>query len=91
MKTVRGYKTELDLTNEQRTACLKHVGAARFAYNWGLSRSKEVYRTTGKRPPAIEKMFFIKARKGQLLQVDGTTSPFVVFAFSWRSQMCQAS
>ena len=23
---VRGYKTELDLNNEQRTACLKHAG-----------------------------------------------------------------
>ncbi len=54
MKVVRGYKTELDLNNEQRTACLKHAGAARFAYNWGLARSQEVYRLTGKRPTAIE-------------------------------------
>src|SRR5438105_4658284 len=54
MKVVRGYKTELDLNNEQRTACLEHAGASRFAYNWGLARSKEVYRTTGKRPTAIE-------------------------------------
>ena len=52
MKVVRGYKTELDLNNEQRTACLKHAGCARFAYNWGLARSQEVYRTTGKRPSA---------------------------------------
>jgi putative transposase len=51
---VRGYKTELDLNNEQRTACMKHAGAARFAYNFGLARSKEAYRTTGKRPTAIE-------------------------------------
>jgi len=34
MKVVRGYKTELDLTNKQRTACMKHAGASRFAYNW---------------------------------------------------------
>lgn len=53
MKVVRGYKTELDLSNEQRTACLEHAGASRFAYNWGLARSKEVYRATGKRPNAI--------------------------------------
>jgi putative transposase len=52
VKVVRGYKTELDLNNEQRTACLKHAGCARFAYNWGLARSQEVYRTTGKRPSA---------------------------------------
>jgi hypothetical protein len=32
---VRGYKPELDLNNQQRTACLKHAGCARFAYNWG--------------------------------------------------------
>src|SRR2546430_12641529 len=54
MQVVRGYKTELDLNNEQRTACLKHAGAARFAYNWGLARSQEVYRATGKRPTAID-------------------------------------
>jgi putative transposase len=54
MKVVRGYKTELDLTNKQRTACLKHAGASRFAYNWGLARSKEAYRATGKRPTAID-------------------------------------
>jgi len=53
-KVIRGYKTEVDLTNAQRTACLKHAGAARFTYNWGLARSKEVYRTTGKRPSAID-------------------------------------
>jgi len=54
MHVVRGYKTELDLNNKQRTACLKHAGAARFAYNWGLARSVEMYRVTGKRPSAIE-------------------------------------
>jgi transposase len=51
---VRGYKTELDLNNEQRTACMKHAGASRFAYNWGLARSKEAYRTTGKRSTVMQ-------------------------------------
>ena len=37
----RGYKTELDLTNEQVTACLKHAGCARKAYHWGLARKAE--------------------------------------------------
>jgi len=54
MKVVRGYKTELDLNNEQRITCLKHAGCARFAYNFGLARSQEAYRTTGKRPTAID-------------------------------------
>ena len=37
MSTIqRAYKTELDLNNQQVTACRKHAGAARWAYNWGL-------------------------------------------------------
>jgi putative transposase len=55
MKVVRvhGYKTELDLNDEQRTGCMKHAGASRFAYNWGLARSKEAYHATGKRPTLL--------------------------------------
>jgi putative transposase len=63
VKVVRGYKTELDLNNEQRTACLKHAGTSRFAYNWGLVRSQEVYRTTGKRPNAMALHKELNARK----------------------------
>jgi putative transposase len=63
VKVVRGYKTELDLNNEQRTACLKHAGASRFTYNWGLARSKEVYRETGKRPTAIDLHRELNTRK----------------------------
>jgi putative transposase len=40
VKILRAFKTELDLNNKQRTACLRHAGAARFAYNWGLERKK---------------------------------------------------
>ena len=35
MKILRGYKTELELNNQQRSHSLKHAGAARYAYNWG--------------------------------------------------------
>jgi hypothetical protein len=38
MKTLRAFKSELDLNNKQKTASLQHAGAARFAYNWGLAR-----------------------------------------------------
>ncbi len=38
---VRGYKTELDLNNHQRTTCLRHAGVARWAYNFGLARKQE--------------------------------------------------
>jgi putative transposase len=55
MSTIqRAYKTELDLNNQQTTACRKHAGAARWAYNWGLTRKQEAYRTTGKSPSAID-------------------------------------
>lgn len=51
---VRGYKTELDPTNEQRTLLLKHAGASRFAYNWGLARKIAAYRDGKKTPTAID-------------------------------------
>ena len=54
MKILRAYKTELDLNNRQRTACAKHAGAARFAYNWGLARKKESYTVGEKTPSAID-------------------------------------
>ena len=34
MLSKRGYRVELDLNHEQITACRKHVGAARWAYNY---------------------------------------------------------
>ena len=54
MNVVRGYRTELDLNDEQRTACLKHAGVSRFTYNWGLARSVEAYRAGSPRPTAID-------------------------------------
>lgn len=53
VKIMRGYKTELDLNNKQITACLKHAGCARFAYNWGLRRYQEEYVAGRKTPTAI--------------------------------------
>lgn len=54
MNGVRGYKTELDLTNVQRTACFKHAGVARFAYNWGLARKQAAYKAGEKVPSALD-------------------------------------
>jgi transposase len=54
MLVQRAYKTELALNNEQITACRKHAGAARWAYNWGLARKQEGYRVTGTSPSAID-------------------------------------
>ena len=54
MLVTRADKTELDLNNEQVTACKQHAGAARFAYNWALRTKQERYKATGKSPYAIE-------------------------------------
>ncbi len=54
MQITRGYRAELDLNNKQITACKKHTGAARYAYNWGLKRKHEVYQTTGRSISAME-------------------------------------
>jgi putative transposase len=37
-----GFKTELNLNNEQRTALAKHAGTARHAYNWGVWLTKNI-------------------------------------------------
>jgi putative transposase len=50
----RAYKTELDLNNQQITACKQHAGAARWAFNWGLQRKQESYRRVGKSPSAMD-------------------------------------
>lgn len=51
---MRGYKTELDLNHAQITACKKHAGCARFAYNWGLARKQEARAAGNRMPSAIE-------------------------------------
>src|SRR5258706_6353229 len=54
MQITRGYRSELDLNNQQITACKQHAGAARFAHNWGLKRKQEVYKATGRSISAME-------------------------------------
>jgi putative transposase len=54
MRVQRAYKTELDLSDHQVTACKQHAGAARWAYNWGLRVKHERYKATKKRPTALE-------------------------------------
>src|SRR5262245_63670240 len=59
----RAYKTELELNDRQITACTRHAGAARYAYNWGLQRKQEAYRATGNSPSAMELHRELNARK----------------------------
>jgi putative transposase len=37
-----GFKTELKLNSQQRTALVKHCGVARHAWNWGLNLTKQI-------------------------------------------------
>ena len=67
MRVNRGYKTELDLTDQQRQACIRHAGAARYAYNYGLARKIEAYRLGQKVPTAIDLHRELNAlKKGEL-------------------------
>jgi len=54
MKIHRAYRYELDPNGEQRVLLAKHAGVARFAYNWGLARWKEVYEKEKRSTTAIE-------------------------------------
>jgi transposase len=37
MRVTKAFRFELDPNAQQRIALAKHVGSARFAYNWGLA------------------------------------------------------
>ena len=60
MRAARAYKTELAPNDVERTLLLKHCGAARWAYNWGLQRNIDVHRMNRlpvahiKRPTAVD-------------------------------------
>ncbi len=54
MMVIRAYKTELDLNHAQASACARHAGAARFAYNWGLEQKIAAYQAGEKMPTAID-------------------------------------
>ncbi len=48
------YKSELDPNNKQITAMRQHVGAARWAYNWGLERIKQTAANGERWPSAVD-------------------------------------
>lgn len=51
--TMKSFKTQLKLNNQQKTILVKHAGVARHAYNWGLATCITEYEQTKKRPSAI--------------------------------------
>ena len=54
LKIQRGYKTELNPTDKQRTLLAKNAGAARYAFNWALNIKKAAMEAKSKIPNAIE-------------------------------------
>ena len=50
MKVQRGYKTEINPNDKQKTLLLKNAGAARWAYNYGLSQKKAALEAKTKIP-----------------------------------------
>ncbi len=63
MKIHRAYKVELDPNRTQRVLLRKHAGAARFAWNWGLTRRIEEYQSTQRSSRAIEQHRQLNALK----------------------------
>ena len=67
MLIYRAYKTELKLNNRERTLLVGCAGAARFAFNWGLSQKISEYAATGKSPNYYELHRRLNAlKKGEL-------------------------
>ena len=63
MQITRGYRTELDPTQEQRIQFAKCAGVARFAYNYALARKQEAYQRGERLPTAIDLQKELTARK----------------------------
>jgi putative transposase len=54
MRVRQAFRFELDPNREARIALAKHVGAARFAYNWGLARCLEAKERGERIPSAVD-------------------------------------
>jgi len=54
MRVIQAFRFELEPNREQRILLAKHVGAARFVYNWGLARCREALEQGGRAPSSIE-------------------------------------
>lgn len=54
MLVQRGYKTEIQPNNKQKTLLAKNAGAARYAFNWALNLKKQAFEKKEKIPNAIE-------------------------------------
>lgn len=71
MKIIQAYRFALDPTQEQERALRSHAGAARFAWNWGLSKCKARY--------AAEKKWYSAFELQKLWNVEKKADP----ALAW--------
>lgn len=78
MIVTRGYKTELDPTQEQQDLLCQYAGIARFAYNYGLARKQEAYANREKYPTAIDLQKELTAHKKDDLPWLQVSSKWVV-------------
>ncbi len=78
MKVVRGYKTELDPTSEQYVLFCKCAGAARYAYNYGLTRKQQASKAGVPMPKSLDLQRELTARKHDDLPWLGEVSKWVV-------------
>ncbi|MFB2875679.1 RNA-guided endonuclease InsQ/TnpB family protein [Floridanema aerugineum] len=51
---LKGFKTKLNLNNQQKTLAAKHAGVARHAWNWGLEICLKALENKEKLPTAID-------------------------------------
>ena len=63
MKIHRAYRYELKPNVKQRILLAKHAGVARFTYNWGLAKRKELYEKEKKSTNAIEQHRILNSLK----------------------------
>ncbi len=84
---LRGYRTALDLNNAQRTACLRHAGAARWAYNYGLARKREVLaqRKIAADPASVRTPTAIDLHN-ELIALKQSTHPWLKAVSKWTPQ-----
>jgi len=54
MRVTQAFRFELDPNQKAQIALAKHVGAARFAYNWGLARCREALARGERIPSAMD-------------------------------------
>jgi putative transposase len=63
MERFRAYRTELDPNTHQRAVLTKHAGAARWAYNWGLTQKLQAIGAGEPPPDAMALHRDLNARK----------------------------